>query len=339
MSKVIYLLGAGASYGKRHESQFHNATIRSIVEGIPVVNEINDEITNIISDIRTYCPDFKSERNSAGSFIKDLIWLRDESKRHLTVDTFAKKLFLQENFHDFDRLKKTLAAFFMLVQLKYPTDKRYDAFLASILTYPGKRIPDDITILTWNYDSQFEISYREFNATDHPTSSYWRNVRSQLGIKDFRDDKIEEGKIFKLNGTAIFDYFHSFSLLGESCGEGYGETISDIAKIQQAFKPKEYLHFAWETDSESPYMRDVCQHLLDAEVIVVIGYTFPYFNRAIDRTLFEHMLNLKKIYIQDPCASRIKQNIEPVLADFHRRQNLQTILLNDVDQFYIPSEL
>lgn len=338
-------MGAGASYGKRHELKRRTpnglqGTGKYVIdEGIPVVNEINEEITTIIEDIKKYCPNYNSNGSKAGGLIIDLIWLRDESKRHLTVDTFAKKLFLQGNDNEFDRLKKTLAAFFMLVQLKYPTDKRYDAFLANILTYPGKRIPDDITILTWNYDSQFEISYREFNQIGYSTPLYWVNVRKQLGIKDSHDEDTNEGKIFKLNGTAIFDYFHSFSLLGGSCGDGYIKSISSIAKIQQELTPKEHLHFAWETDSESPYMRDICQNLHDAEVIVVIGYTFPYFNRAIDRTLFEHLLNLKKIYIQDPCASRIKQNIEPVLADFHRRQNIQTILLNDVDQFYIPSEL
>ena len=42
MSKVVYLLGAGASYGKRNQEEPKNSPKR-IVEGLPVVNEIDDE--------------------------------------------------------------------------------------------------------------------------------------------------------------------------------------------------------------------------------------------------------------------------------------------------------
>ena len=43
MSKVVYLLGAGASYGKRNDAVTESGVSR-IIDGLPVVNEINDEI-------------------------------------------------------------------------------------------------------------------------------------------------------------------------------------------------------------------------------------------------------------------------------------------------------
>lgn len=346
MSKVVYLLGAGASYGKRHETfyrtpQGRQATGRyAIDEGLPIVNEINAEITTLIEDLKKSDNNYESSDNKVGLLIKDLIWLRNESSRHMTVDTFAKKLFLQKDSLSFDRLKKTLSSFFILEQLKYPADKRYDAFLANILSYPGKTIPNDITILTWNYDSQFEIAYREFNSTNQPSASYWKGVRKQLGIKDSHDSELDSGKIFKLNGTAIFDYFHSFSLLGESCGEDFKNSIAPIAEVHSQFDPKNHLYFAWESSPSSQYFKELYQHISSADTLVVIGYTFPYFNRVIYRAIFDAMGAIKTIYIQDPYAERIHQNIGPVLSVNHTTINKAKIFeLKDVDQFYLPAEL
>ena len=241
---------------------------------------------------------------------------------------------------DLEKFLKLRGCFFILEQLKYPADKRYDAFLANILSYPGKKIPNDITILTWNYDSQFEIAYREFNSTNQPSASYWKGVRKQLGIKDSHDTEFENGKIFKLNGTAIFDYFHSFSLLGESCVDDFKNTIGSIADVHTQFNPNNHLYFAWESSPTSQYFKELYPHISNAETLVVIGYTFPYFNRVIDRSIFETMGSLKKIYIQDPFAERIHQNINPVLSVTHTSINkVQIYELKDVDQFYLPAEL
>lgn len=234
MSKVVYLLGAGASYGKREKGQFltphgvQETSCTFITEGIPIVNEIKSELKIIIEDLKNLYPEYQEDGNKIGALVKDMAWLKKESERHMTIDTFAKKLYLQDNRIEFERLKKTLSSFFIIVQLKYPTDKRYDAFLANVLTLPQKQIPNDITVLTWNYDSQFEIAYREFNST---------------------------------------------------------------------------------------------------------------FNRQIDRAIFEQLLSLKTVYIQDPNPERIAQNLVPVLSDLHNNTNVKIVQLKDVDQFYLPSEL
>lgn len=345
MSKVVYLLGAGASFGKRKKGRtitphgIEETSQSFIVEGIPIVNEINPELKIIIEELKKSHPNYQEDGDKIGALIKDMIWLRKESERHMTIDTFAKKLYLQDDSVEFERLKKTLSSFFIIVQLKYPADKRYDAFLANVLTLPQKLIPNDITILTWNYDSQFEIAYREFNSTSHPTVNFWKNVRSQLGIKDSHDKDTAKGKIYKLNGTAMFDYFDSFSLLGESCGTDCKDIYKEIAEVHSQFNPKNHLYFAWEASPDSSYFRDIYSTLHDTETLVIIGYTFPYFNRQIDRSLFEQLLSLKTVYIQDPNSERIAQNMFPVLSELHHNTNVKIVQLKDVDQFYLPSEL
>lgn len=344
MSRVVYLLGAGASYGRRglvnHKDSLRTriADNNGILEGIPIVSEINKELSYIIEDLKLAYPNF--QENPIGELVKDLVWLRNESSNHSTVDTFAKKLYLQSNTYDFFRLKDALASFFILIQLKYKTDKRYDAFLANILGYPGKKIPDDITILTWNYDSQFEIAYREYNPTEHPTRSYWQSIREQLAVKDDHDEGIENGKIFKLNGSAMFNGLESFSLFGEFIGDGYKEAMKIVAEEHVKNNSGNHLSFAWETDVNSSYLFNKLGDILPyAQTLVIIGYSFPYFNRSIDRYLFDNMRCLKNIYIQDPYPERIAQNIQPVLSNRQRDEKIRIELLKDIDQFYLPAEL
>ena len=80
------------------------------------------------------------------------------------------------------------------------------------------------------------------------------------------------------------------------------------------------------------------QLVQEATALVVIGYSFPYFNRKIDRLIFENMPHLKKIYIQDKYPERIQQYITPVIpAD--KLAGITIVRLDDVEQFYLPPEL
>jgi hypothetical protein len=82
----------------------------------------------------------------------------------------------------------------------------------------------------------------------------------------------------------------------------------------------------------------------EAETLVVIGYTFPFFNRETDRRVFEQMPNLSQIYIQDPNADNIIKNIIPVMSDHQKETNKLRIgngieTITNVDQFFLPPEL
>lgn len=99
------------------------------------------------------------------------------------------------------------------------------------------------------------------------------------------------------------------------------------------------LNFAW----EEAYSRDLLEILIpkivqDATTLVVIGYSFPYFNRKIDRALFEKMPQLKNIYIQDKYPERIQQYITPVIPE-DKFAKIKIVPLEDVEQFYLPPEL
>ena len=104
MAKVTYLLGAGASAGKRTE-------IGSIIEGLPCVNEINSSLLNIIRIFNDYLipddinSDPKLGLNSKKDWEiarKDLLSLfsklLSDIKNHATIDTFANLGEFSPNF-------------------------------------------------------------------------------------------------------------------------------------------------------------------------------------------------------------------------------------------------
>ena len=102
-------------------------------------------------------------------------WLALEAQDQASVDTLAKKIFLKEEYDKYNRLKKTLTSFFLICQMMNRSvnnhqykkvDKRYDLFFASL--HPNDRVVEfgfknaHLKIVTWNYDSQFELSYMGF---------------------------------------------------------------------------------------------------------------------------------------------------------------------------------
>ena len=96
------------------------------------------------------------------------------------------------------------------------------------------------------------------------------------------------------------------------------------------------LSFAWENEgSNYSVVQDSIEAVKDCEVLVVIGYSFPFFNREIDRQIFKGMLKLKKIYIQDPAPQRIGQRLSAVT----NVDSKGFIYWEDTSQFGLPDEL
>lgn len=59
------------------------------------------------------------------------------------------------------------------------------------------------------------------------------------------------------------------------------------------------IKFAWEETKETKSVRNLARQIIRcSEIVVVIGYSFPIFNREIDIEIFKEFKG-KKIYIQD----------------------------------------
>jgi hypothetical protein len=73
------------------------------------------------------------------------------------------------------------------------------------------------------------------------------------------------------------------------------------------------------------------------DIVVVIGYSFPYFNREVDRYIFSNFTprTTSKIYLQvpEPWFQSISNRFEGV------HKWLKMTPYTEVDQFLIPNEL
>ena len=170
MSKTIYYLGAGASYGRRGED-------KKIIDGIPVVSEITEQFALFRAYIETavipsdcemvFQNTYRQSASNIESERRDMLYDIDQLikgiQEHATIDTYARKLYLTGRERKFKKLKSVLCAFFVWAQLVYKPDGRYDTFLANVLEEGNLMLPKEISIVSWNYDSQIENAYRAYH--------------------------------------------------------------------------------------------------------------------------------------------------------------------------------
>lgn len=351
MSKIIYYIGAGASYGKRSVINMGSAEEETVLtEGLPIVAEIPNRIRKFRKFIDDCSIDpramyrFKGIFQTRGSdivlqkedMLRDIDELIDGIISHATIDTYAKKLFLIRDYRKFRTLKNVLCAFFIWEQLDHAVDQRYDTFFANVLSQRNLYFPQNISVISWNYDSQFELAY----------NFYTKNGRFPVFDKN-KDDEWQQlpeyGCVFKVNGSATYG---NFSVVNEILKDTelpmdiqliifYGDSKADTSSMGFQFTP--HLSFAWEpTENQTKLMEYIKQTTQDTISVVVIGYSFPFFNRDVDREILGSMPNLQTIYIQDPNAEAIEQSLRAVLPKdakikFENRKNCE--------QFFLPSEL
>jgi len=337
--KVTYLIGAGAS---------RNA--------LPIVTELPERILAILEKIKD--TDGKildiaftdnerlplTKKAALNHLIADLKWLAEKARNHASIDTFAKKLFLKSSFQELKKLKVVLSIYFILEQASSRYDKRYDSFFASILDKDIVDFPSNIRIISWNYDYQFEQAFSEYtDSTEIIDNQRKLNVVSKFTYKQLKTDRFA---IFKINGTTNFldpnwknehEYCKHFEnsitqQLLESVLENYTSLLHTDLKLYCS------LSFAWEdpVDGFGNIVEHTIKETNDTEILIVIGYSFPFFNRGIDREIINSMKKLQKVYFQAPDANNIRERFLSI------RNNIRDeylITRFDIDQFLLPAEL
>lgn len=362
--KITYLLGAGASC----------AVVPMVAQMEKNINELYTKIDEFVTS--------NSSRMIIGSIISgdangtqidekldllkkfstDLKKLEQICNTHASIDTYAKKLFIQ-NSHEYDELKKLLTYYFLIVQYSQDkTDPRYDNFFASLIDSESKKLPPFLNILSWNYDCQFELSFSSFFNQLYPDKS---NIYLNNGTKNInRNIFIGESAILKLNGTCAFyakseeeahfpDILESVevksekflievlkNLTSETSSRSLIESILHVFNYYKSYhNAPPLLSFAWEkerSDANLTIIEKSIQATNETSILVVIGYTFPYFNREVDREIIRSMTGLKKVYFQAPNAEDLILSFKAIRDDIDDK-NL--IPITDCKLFYLPKEM
>lgn len=95
------------------------------------------------------------------------------------------------------------------------------------------------------------------------------------------------------------------------------------------------IKYAWEND---PKILEKCKTILkNTDVLIIIGYSFPAFNRKIDSELLKSLKQDAKIYYQDPFASKsVINNIQKSINQDFKIELIDKEI--DLKNFYIPNE-
>lgn len=338
---VTYLIGAGAS-----------------AYGVPVVSEMSKALNNLINYLQNHHHIPTTDtiiigngeeinlHDEKANLLADLQWLTVQENKHATIDTFAKKLFITKKHKDLERLKRTFSLFISAYQLQYPADPRYDLFFAAILD-TDKKLPPEINFISWNYDYQLELSLEEYleNGDLESTSSQINVQIKNMAPTSMNSDA---SNFIKLNGSAGFfspSKKRTHRYLHYPNNQTLDNRLTEIIKIQAnaKYNPEieSSLSFAWENEQNGNTILDKARKIIrDTQVLVIIGYSFPYFNREIDKFILSNGQNLSKIYIQDPVPGDVEERLKQSL--FEREK---TVLRNSIEyktrmqEFFIPPEL
>ncbi|MES2373841.1 MAG: hypothetical protein V4557_14775 [Bacteroidota bacterium] len=373
---ITYLLGAGAS-----------------ANCLPVINELPTRLKlfrdNLVirvqeeSNIQLISPSkfSKITTNSIGRLIiPEIDWLLEEMENHNTVDTLAKKFYLIRNEHqNLERLKKILVTYFLYEQSfrhgdiregikKELPDKRYDSLIATIIS---KKIdiadlPSNFKIVTWNYDIQFELAYKNY-LPKFGLEQIQEKLQSIPTEKYLQGQSIDLARfsIVKLNGMAqsIKANLYVGKILGDGAewDEKFTSFLENICSFYNSLNHETLKLFTYSWEDPTEYidtlinkgeMINIAKSIFkETEILVIIGYSFPLFNRSIDKELFLDCPKLRSIYIQDFNADNIKSLMQSSFPVFNRKMEfvnddleytegmqIKTAIITDVSQFFIPPE-
>lgn len=348
--KVTYFLGAGASY-------YANPIWKN--QGNFMV-QVADDIIRLLSkdEFHFNNSNFKSIRkdDTLINFFKNLENFGRLAIEYGSIDIYAKRLSIIENYNELNDLKFCLSVFFDIWENFISTksvlehdpngmtsydlhfekiDKRYFALL-SVLLEGGNKVPKlnkNVSFLTWNYDLQLESSFESFLPNESPSMEHINENLNFMNLPNCENRK----EIIHLNGfRGNFRYENKFyETVEKKHLNSLEEYLYHLLDNFKQFRETDYLNsikYSWELDSTTK--QNALKIIKETNILVIIGYSFPAFNRKIDSELikeFEKNNLYRKVYYQDPMG-----NSDLIKLLFSESTNVEFI--KNSSQFHIPHE-
>ena len=309
----------------------------------------------------------------ADTFIKELDQLIEIANQRTSIDAYARELALKNSSIELLRIKSILSSYLIFEQLVKPNelvfesedfntdfvpasrkrfndemqtllkthiDKRYFTFWGEHLNLSSDKPNNRIKIISWNYDMQFEASYSQIK--NYSLELAQQNL--QVYPSTITNLNTDSFCILKLNGTAGLiteqrkKVYNLFDLREHKLMDNIDFLINLLKENYHRSFSSPLFTFAWE---DEPLVNQTRQKAIEVmkntSILVIIGYSFPNFNREIDRQLFREIPNLKKIYYQAPKAELDElidklDGINPLLRPMVKK-------INNLDTFHMPTEI
>jgi len=344
--KTVYLLGAGASANSLPLASNLSSAIGEAVD------LIKKKIEEEYGTPGMPYPDEKRPwpRGPIGkNLIESFDWLSSETT-NTTIDNFARILYLR--FRNSDalaekklyRLKSVLSCYFLFIQSIIRTDRRYDEFFAKILKSNNISLPENLSIFTWNYDVLLEKSYYQLVNDIEKTKKAITN----------------SDNVVRLNGIAgisrpshhnlMQQNYYPYGFVEAIYQSGYPLPVSSIVKLFDSYSANPFerllpqMEFAWEANPN--VIENAKKRADNTEILVVVGYSFPDFNREVDRAILSQMAStISEVHVQVPDQPvgnhmEMKMKLKACFGqDGFSRIEKNIKLIDSVCWFYRPSNI
>lgn len=331
MANITYYLGAGASYNSFPIQKFLCKKMQDLGQELTSQLSSGSRSVNINSKFDIdYEPSIERIAN-------DIAYFGFKGEKYGTIDTYARKLYLNgpDAKLELDRLKASLSIFLTFWQTtdwpRYKQkeenethhtnfekiDKRYLSLMSALIENKDgqNKIPKNINFITWNYDLQLQLAFNEFyikpkdliEINNDIVFSYFNEEKAKPQIihlngysgLGFNPNSIEIDIQSKFNFDSSFPLSKSFQLLCEFI-------------MRNAVTFERHIQFAWEDNLinlPTTRINQAKSILKETDFLIIIGYSFPTFNKIIDKELFSVLDPRTKVVYQDPSASTSKLNV------------------------------
>jgi len=284
--KITYLLGAGAS-----------ANALPTVKTNGLKPSLADSLNMMANFLEKELID-KTHKEFVNHLIKNFREIAHQSNRFGTPDTFAKSLYLQEKYKELDYLKEAIIFYFTIEQiLNRKIDERPLVFLTTVMENQFT-FPHQIKIISWNFDFQIQLAANEYQKEEFivgaGASSHNRLISYYPSLGGSTDTNLQNDiSMIQMNGIAGFyskdSNIQNYFLKPPT-------DLNDLFKrIKDGYNHKtNLLTFAWEKNTVTGGLLrqriSIAKRLAaGTEILVVIGYSFPFFNREYDKEIFHAM--------------------------------------------------
>lgn len=333
--KVLYYLGAGAS-----------AKVLPLARSVFDGGDYDPKIPGLIHELefqggRLTIDDLAPENQKYLTQVKrKMKALAFAAKDFGDIDTYAKFLHLMGRTEELKDLKSVLAHYFVIKQLIIKAiDSRYLPWLVSIMSKPN--FPVNVKIISWNYDFQFQLAASKIGNLEevkHNGNSFSYSAPSILYYPNldptFSD--FPNISLYHMNGIAgiIRESIEHTNSPFQKNQEASNDAIISFLKNESL---KSQIHFAWEqTTYHANAIQNLTHLILHTTILVVIGYSFPFFNREFDKEIMYELTRtgmLKKIYYQDPVLTG-----QQLKTQFGLHPDFDIVHIPHTDNFHIPFE-
>jgi hypothetical protein len=380
---ITYFLGAGASYNalpviNELPSRLNSfeLVVKSLISNPRKLNKSIAERDRYVEMMKTLQKD-----------IQDL--QKDVLAHKTVDTLAKKYYVVTNHHHKLIQLKKVLIAYFLFEQIRntnplsytlrdkrpdegkgrqfkeFP-DKRYDSFIATVISKirGDLNLSPNFKVITWNYDVQFELAYERYLPTPAnliEVQKRLQTIPNDLFLNGKNPIDLDKFSITRLNGIAGITSLPKIKELVTN--EEWQVDVSDLVCLLAELHCNEQnedvplFSFAWEEHSQLHSVHPKKELLLEAakevmaqtKILVVVGYSFPNFNRSVDKKLFNELKGVERVYVQDTNADEIAELLKstfPFLNEVYGFEygskqgtaKIPVLPIYGVDQFFIPPE-